>query len=147
MIKPNSLTEIASLPPGNGKVARVFESYPTIIRQRLLRLRALILETAADTPGVGAIEETLRWGEPSYITSKPKSGSTVRIGPVRGRDDQYAMYFNCQTTLVATFRTLYPDVFAYSGNRAILFDVEDEVACNELAHCVALALRYHLDKK
>ena len=30
--------------------------------------------------GVGEITETLRWGQPSYITSKPKSGTTIRTG-------------------------------------------------------------------
>lgn len=128
-------------------VAAVFESYPAIIRPRLLALRQLILDTASATEGVGEIEEALRWGEPSYLTTETKSGSTIRIGSVRGSEDQYAVYFNCQTTLVATFRQMYPDLFAFSGNRAIVFHVNDAVPTSELGHCIALALRYHLDKK
>lgn len=128
-------------------VAAAFESYPAILRQRLLALRQLILDTAAATEGVGEIEEALRWGEPSYLTTETKSGSTVRLNRVRGTEDRYAIYFKCTTTLVGTFRQMYPDLFAYSGNRAISFHVDDTVPTNELGHCIALALRYHLDKK
>jgi hypothetical protein len=41
-------------------VAAVFETYPAAMRARLLRLRELIIETAAATMGVGALEETLK---------------------------------------------------------------------------------------
>ena len=42
-------------------VAKRFAAYSDGMRDRLLALRALILETAADTDGVGSIEETLKW--------------------------------------------------------------------------------------
>lgn len=50
----------------------------------------------------------------------------------------------------AAGRDLSADVrrlFEYSGNRAIVFHVEDVVPTEPLSHCIALALRYHLDKK
>ncbi|MGI9414318.1 MAG: hypothetical protein ACR2PM_11650 [Hyphomicrobiales bacterium] len=50
-------------------VRAVFDSYPKQTRDRLLALRGLILDTAARTEGVGALEETLKWGQPSYLTS------------------------------------------------------------------------------
>lgn len=128
-------------------VAAVFEAYSPVPRSKLLALRQLILETASETEGVGAIEEALRWGEPSYLTPATKSGSTIRLNTVRAMEDRYAIYFKCTTTLVETFRQIYPDLFAYSGNRAISFHVDDPVPTNELGHCIALALRYHLDKK
>ena len=74
----------------------------------MLLLRELIFATAAATPGVGALEETLKWGEPAYLTSATRSGSTIRLAWKPARPEQYAMFFNCQTTLVDTFRTLFP---------------------------------------
>lgn len=136
-----------SMNPIPDDVAAVFESYPPVLRSKLLALRQLILETATETEGVGDIEEALRWGEPSYLTPETKSGSTVRLNRVKGTEDRYAIYFKCTTTLVATFRQMYPDHFEYSGNRAISFGVDDTVPTRELGHCIALALRYHLDKK
>lgn len=128
-------------------VAEVFDSYPPVIRRKLLFLRKLIQDTAAATEGVGELEEALRWGEPSYLTTQTKSGSTVRLNRVKATEDRYAIYFNCNTTLVETFRQMYPDLFAFSGNRAISFHIDDVLPVDELSHCIALALRYHLDKK
>ena len=69
----------------------------------MLALRRLILDTAKTTKGVGPIEETLKWGQPSYLTPETKSGSTVRIDQVKAEPGQYAVYFHCQTNLVETF--------------------------------------------
>jgi hypothetical protein len=63
----------------NAAVARVFAAYPPEVRWKLGALRELIFATAAATEGVGTLEETLRWGEPAYVTSQTKSGSTIRI--------------------------------------------------------------------
>ncbi|NND70559.1 MAG: DUF1801 domain-containing protein [Rhodothermales bacterium] len=131
----------------NDDVKAKFASYPPTLRKRLFALRRLIIDTAATTEGVGPIEEALRWGEPSYLTTQTKSGSTIRIGIVKGADDMYAIFFNCNTTLVETFRQIYPDLFNFSGNRAIHFHVDDTVPEDELRHCIALAQCYHLDKK
>ena len=73
------------------------------------------------TEGVGALEETLKWGQPSYLTTESKSGSTVRIDQVKAEAGRYAVYFHCQTDLVETFRELYPDL-RYGGNRSIILD-------------------------
>ena len=62
------------------------------------------------------------------------------------RPTQVAMYFNCQTTLVDRFRTLFPHDFAFDGNRAIVFDVAGKVPTDALTLCIAAALTYHLNK-
>ena len=64
-------------------VAKVFENYPKAVRSKLLFLRQLIFETAERTQGVGELEETLKWNQPSYLTPETKSGSTIRIGRLR----------------------------------------------------------------
>jgi hypothetical protein len=128
-------------------VARVFDGYPPAIRRRLLALRALIFKTAAATDGVGELEETLKWGEPAYVTSKSGSGSTIRIDWKRSSPSQYAMYFHCQTNLVETFRTVFPRDFTYEGNRAIVFDAAGKVPRDALVFCIAAALTYHQKKK
>jgi hypothetical protein len=128
-------------------VAAAFSSYPKPLRAKLIALQQLILDTAATTHGVGPLEETLKWGQVSYLTSESKSGSTIRIDQAKPATDQYAVYFHCQTDLVATFRELYPTEFVYGGNRSILFNVEDAIDESALRHCVALALTYHLNRR
>ena len=131
----------------NPQVAAVFNNYPEKMRKKLMFLRQLIFDTAVATEGVGELEETLKWGEPSYLTPKTKSGSTVRIDWKKSNDDQYAMYFKCTTNLVETFREKYPTEFRYGGNRSIIFKEDDEIPVKELSDCIALALTYHLRKK
>jgi hypothetical protein len=128
-------------------VGAAFGAYPTALRPKLLALRRLILETASSTPGVGTLEETLKWGQPSYLTTETKSGSTIRIGEMKAGTDQYAMFVHCQTDLVATFRELYPKELTYGGNRSVIFNADDDVPEEALRHCVALALTYHLNKR
>ena len=127
-------------------VEAVFDAYPKPVKGKLLALRRLILDTAKATKGVGLVEETLKWGQPSYLTPETRSGSTVRIDQVKPEPGQYAVYFHCQTNLVETFRELYPEL-RYGGNRCILLKAEDKLPEAELRHCVALALTYHLGKR
>lgn len=124
----------------NSDVADIFDGYPLQIREKLQYLRQLVFETASETEGVGEIEETLKWGQPSYIV---KGGSTLRMDQYKSSPSQYAIYFHCQTSLVDTFRELYRDIFKFEKNRAIVFDVNDDVPIDELKHCIALTLTYH----
>lgn len=121
-------------------VLKKFQSYPNHIRKKLLFLRQLVIDTALKTEGVGKLEETLKWGEPSYIA---KGGSTIRIDWKKSNPDQYAMYFHCGTKLVDTFKELYRDELSFEGNRAIVFHEDDAVAVEALKHCIALSLTYH----
>ena len=116
------------------------ESYPEHIRKKLNHLRDLILKTAGELEGISEIEETLKWGEPSYIAKK---GSTIRMDWKPRAPDQYALYFNCNTSLVDTFKMVYGDLFKYEKNRALLFDLEENLPETELKDCIAMALRYH----
>jgi hypothetical protein len=128
-------------------VDAVFSAYPKPVKAKLLALRRLIFDTAKATAGVGALEETLKWGQPSYLTPETKSGSTIRIDRLKSSANQYAVYFHCQSNLVETFRELYPTELSYEGNRSIILNAEDAIPEAELRHCVALALTYHLKKR
>ena len=126
-------------------VAAKFAAYPPLVCRKLLALRELIFRTAAATPGVGEIEETLKWGEPAYVT-KNGSGSAVRMDWKKNDPDHYAMYFHCQTNLVETFRTMFPHDFRFEGNRALVFAIGDAVPTDALTMCVTASLTYHLKK-
>ena len=121
-----------------GSVAAVFASHPPAMRDRLLHLRALILDTAAMTPGVGTLEESLKWGQPSYLS---RIGSPIRLDGDKSAPGRCALYFICTTSLVATFRELYPEL-RFGGARGILLDEGDPLPEAALRHCIALALTY-----
>ena len=123
----------------NPAVADVFKNYPPEMRKKLLFLRTLIFKTAAELD-VGELEETLKWGEPSYIA---KQGSTIRMDWKASDPEHYALYFNCNTTLVETFEALYGHLFCYEGKRAIVFTRMELIPLPQLRHCIGLSLQYH----
>ncbi|RDH42082.1 DUF1801 domain-containing protein [Zooshikella ganghwensis] len=122
------------------QVSAKFNSYPPDIRQKLLYLRSLIFEAANELDASITIEESLKWGEPSYLV---KGGSTIRIDWKEKNPDYCVVYFNCKTTLISTFKVLYRDIFHFEGNRAIMFNIKDSVPIAPLKHCISMALRYH----
>ena len=131
--------------PVSKAVQRVFDSYPPPIRQKLFVLRELIFDTASSNEAVGPVSETLKWGEPAYLTEQSSSGSTIRIGWKKSAPAQYAMYFICRTSLVDTFRTLFPEL-NFNGNRAIVFEEADDVPLDAISRCIEIALTYHIAK-
>jgi len=124
----------------NDEVRSIFENYPLNVQEQLIELRELIVNTALKCEDIKDFEETLKWGEPSYVS---KIGSTIRLGLVKSNPNQYAMFFHCKTKLVDTFRHLYGDTFTFEGNRAILFNVKETIAKEELEHCILMSLKYH----
>jgi hypothetical protein len=124
----------------NPEVELVFNNYPETVRKKLLNLRRLIIETASEIEGLINLEETLKWGEPSYLT---KNGSTIRIDWKESKPGQYAIYFKCTSKLVPTFKMLYNDIFKFEGNRAIIFQMNDKLPEAELKKCIKAALTYH----
>lgn len=131
-------------PIGDPGVAKVFDDSPEDLRADLLALRELVFEVAQETPSIGPLVETLKWGEPAYLPARARTGTTVRINRLKGKSGGTALFFHCQTTLVSTFRELYPDRFEFEGNRAIILQSGRRLPRRELKHCIALALPYHL---
>jgi Domain of unknown function (DU1801) len=125
------------------QVEAAFHACPALLRGPLLNLRDIIFSTAAGTARVGKLIETLKWGQPAYLPAQPRTGSTIRIGALKGAPNNYAAFFHCQTTLVSTFRQLHRDELSFEGNRAIVFSVDHDLPTEAFRHCVSLALTYH----
>ena len=102
---------------------------------------------APDLVPVGEIEETLKWGQPAYLTSQTRSGTTIRIDWNEKAPREYAMYFHCQTDLVATFREWFPEELRFEGNRRLVFLADEPLPRAAVAACIAAALTYNREKK
>lgn len=122
----------------NTLVKELFDSYPEDARTMLTRLRDLIIQTGKEYE-VGPLEESLKWGEPSYSA---KGGSSVRIDWKSKTPDKCFVYFQCQTRLIETFKEIYCNTFDYDGKRAIVLDLSQAIPVRELKHCISLSLRY-----
>ena len=122
------------------RVVDVFKDYPKEVASQMEALRKLVLASASEIETLDELEETLKWGEPSYLT---KHGSTVRMDWKSKSPNQYAVYFKCTSKLVPTFKAIYKDTFSFETNRAIVFKLNEPIPKQELKHCIKLALTYH----
>jgi hypothetical protein len=135
----------------NNYVLDKFTTYPENITKQLLMIREIIFNIAMQEQ-LGEVEETLKWGEPSY---KTKFGSPIRLAYKGNSDQQFCVYFNCNTILVSTFKEIFPDTFHFVGNREITFSINNQMCEKgksdllvafpmvELRVCITMALRYH----
>jgi len=130
-------------PPFAGpEVAAAFAAFAAPERAGLMELRQMIFAEAAARPEVGALDETLKWGQPAYLTAQTRAGTTLRLGcPKTGG---FAIFVHCQTRVLPEFRALFPDRFTYDGNRGVLFAVGDALPAAALSVLIGMALTYHL---
>lgn len=133
----------SATPFADSDVEAAFGRHEESVRSRLLALRELILEAARTTDGVGDVVETLKWGQPSYLTVKPKSGTTIRIDATGGASEPCGVYFHCQSRMIQDIKEVYPDVFEFEGKRALILPADKPLPEDELLHCFAMALTYH----
>ncbi len=102
----------------------------------------MILE-AAEISGAAPLTETLKWGEPAYLTEATRSGSTIRLGWKASRPADCALLVNCRTSLVETFKARHPAKFRFEGTRAVIFEAGASLPEEPLRDCLMLALTYH----
>jgi len=127
-------------------VDNIFNNFSENICEKLLLVRELIFQIAEEHEIIGEIEETLKWDAPSYLTNQPKSGTTIRLSSIPALENKYAISVHCQTSLIAEFKELFPNL-EYDGNRSIIVDVNKTFPVEAIKHFIYLALTYHHRKK
>ena len=115
-------------------------AYPDFVKDKMDHLRELVQQTAEETPEITQLEETLKWGEPSFLT---KTGSTLRMDWKKKKPDQYQLYFKCTSRLVETFKAVYGNQFDFEKSRAIIFQLDEKVPSTEIKKCIKATLLYH----
>jgi hypothetical protein len=118
-----------------------FAAFPPRSRNTLMAVRTMIFEIAATLP-VGRIEETTKWGQPSYATPDTKSATPIRLG--LSKAGGLAIFTHCQSTVMGDFRALAPPELKFDGNRTVYLPNHSSPALDELAPLIRAALTYRL---
>jgi hypothetical protein len=126
-------------------VKSALAGFPDGLRETALSLARLIKDIAENLTAVGELQDSLKWGEPSFAPKRKNVGSSVRIAA--RRDGKIAMNFICHTGLVERFREIYAGQLEFEGNRTIVVDPGKPLQRAELSYCIAMALTYHLEKR
>ena len=56
------------------------------------------------------------------------------------------IFVNCKTTLIQSFKDLFPEALNFEGTRAIWLDLNKPLPPDILSICIGKTLTYHLDK-
>ena len=118
-----------------------FDAFDPSHRTMMLALRDLIFKTAASLP-VGRIEESLKWGQPSYTTPDTRAATPIRLAVTKF--DRVAMLTHCQSTVMSDFRALAPPELQFDGNRALHLDPTIAVPIDKITPLIRAALTYRL---
>ncbi|MBM9590534.1 DUF1801 domain-containing protein [Leptospira sp. 201903075] len=119
-----------------------FDLTPVML-DKVMEIRNWIYEIAESNDLIGEIEECMKWGQPSFLTPKTKSGSTIRIGKVD--DSEFALYFNCKTTIAKEIAMEFPE-WNCDGKRALYLKANQKLSKTKLITCLNKALLYHKRK-
>ena len=126
-------------------VAAALGQIPAMHQTGLQKLRQLILEVA-DELDAAPVNEVLRWGQPSFLPARQRDGTAIRLG-ISADGRHLAMFFHCQSTVLADFQDQFPDDFRYEGRRAIWFAPGEDLQPDKLRLCIGHALTYHARKR
>ena len=133
--------------PVPAEIDEALSRHPQLVQKLLLQIREIIFAVAAETEGVGMLTETLKWGEPAYLTEESKSGTTIRLGATKMRPGSCAVLFNCKTSLAEHFRTHFATDFEFEGTRALIINPNTPLQGRPLRLFLRAALTYHRQKR
>jgi hypothetical protein len=126
----------------NANVQAAINAIPVPARETAMVLRDLIFDEAAQNPSVGILTETLKWGQPAYLTAATKSGTPLRIGTPKSGG--CAIYAHCATNVIRSYADAFPGMDVIEGNRAVHFATVDDIEPDRIRLLIRHALTYHL---
>ncbi len=111
----------------------------------MLQVRELIFATAAAHHDVGKLSETLKWGEPAYLTDEACSGGAISSAASRTRARRHPVQLPDDGG--DRLRGRFTVQFEYGRARALLLPLSGALPKLGLTVCLSLALTYHLDQR
>lgn len=116
--------------------------WPDAAQARLWACRALFHQIAQDAK-VGRLDETLKWGQPSWRPVAPRTGSTLRAGWHSDRAQMLSLFVDCKTDLAARMRDFYPHLPLNDGRRHLAVAIEGPLPQQALSHLAEMTFTYH----
>lgn len=135
------MTPPAPTPAPTSTVQAAFNAMPSATRDTLLAIRTMIYDLAADLP-VGRIEETLKWGQPSYATPDTNAATPIRLGVTKSGTP--AIFTHCQSSVMSDFQSICGTGFTFDGNRALHLPADAMPPLDSLTPLLRAALTYRI---
>ena len=120
--------------------------WPDAAKARLWECRALFHQIA-DQADVGRLDETLKWGQPSWRPVKTRTGSTLRAGWHIDHPDVLSLFVDCKTDLAVRMRDNYPQLPMNDGRRQIGLRLDAPLPRQAILHLAEMTFTYHRAKR
>ncbi|MEM7520466.1 MAG: hypothetical protein AAF307_05460 [Pseudomonadota bacterium] len=121
-------------------------SWPDAARAAFQTCRA-IFHAVADEAKLGALEESLKWGQPAWRPKRPRTGATLRMSWDPATPEHLLLFVDCKTDLAARMQHLYPDLPVNDGRRQMAVSLEQALPSQALRHLAEMTFAYHLDRR
>ena len=121
-------------------VIEKYNAFPVDVKEKIFRLRDWLIDVSESLEDVTRIEESLKWGEPSY---RSNIGSTIRFYWSEKRPEIIGMYCQCTSLLIPSIKNTFGNAFLYDGNRGVLLDKNGLWDEEKIKQIMIAALRYH----
>lgn len=115
-------------------------------RTSLWDFRKLFHEVA-HRADVGHLDEALKWQQPAWRPTKPRTGSTLRMHWKADVPDLLSLYVDCKTDLASRMRDIYPDLPVNDGQRHIALDLTAPLPLQAVSHLAEMTFTYHRAKR
>ncbi|APX11725.1 hypothetical protein [Tateyamaria omphalii] len=122
------------------------ESWPQSAQSHFLRTRTLVHDVAT-SEDVGPLDESLKWGQPSWRPKRARTGSTLRLDWSPATPDRLLAFVDCKTDLAAQMDHRFPGQFHNDGRRALGFDTTHPLDKDAVWQLARLTLTYHRSKR
>lgn len=99
-------------------------------------------QTIATETDTAPLDDALKWGQYAWRPTRPRTGSTLRIGWCDKNPDKFMAYVDCKSSLADTMADLYPHI-ENDGSRAMAFDLNQPLPQDALCHLATLTFTYH----
>ena len=121
-------------------IEAAFQEFDPSVRDQLLAFREMIFVVGASLDAVQRIEESLKWGQPSY-NALPKTGTPIRLG--QSKSGEACLFVHCQTTLVGDLASAGGHDLRTVDNRSVLLP-KDLSSSPELLTFIRATFTYHV---
>ena len=115
------------------------------VSAKLQQFRELVHDIAAALPKGPTLVETLKWGELSFLTEKPRTGTTIRIS--ENKRGGLSMYVSCNSQVIDIYRERFAGELECVGNREVILPSDLSANNNKIARHIAVALNYQNEQK
>lgn len=132
------------LPTLPSDLQNVLNGWPKDAQTYFHDLRNIVHNAAGANPVVGPLTETLKWGEPSFLTDKSRSGTTLRAAWKSKTPNEMGLFVICRTDMLEQVRALYPEAFRYEGTRAAYLTLSHPIPEDAVSYLTSRAQTYHL---